>query len=99
MRNMRSVGIDLGAFVNKGLLNIVSNRPAAYGLERHLVSIHKQIGEFHPAAVVIDPITSLISNADRNDVLAMTTRLIDYLKSEKITGFFISLSTAVTSLD
>ncbi|HYR78501.1 MAG TPA: ATPase domain-containing protein, partial [Candidatus Dormibacteraeota bacterium] len=30
---------------------------------------------------------------------AMTTRLIDYLKSEQITGFFISLSTAGSSLE
>jgi circadian clock protein KaiC len=99
VRNMRSVGIDLRPFVNKGLLHIVSNRPAAYGLERHLVSIHKQISEFRPAVVIIDPITSLISNADRNDVLAMSTRLVDYLKSEQITGFFISLSTAGSSLE
>jgi circadian clock protein KaiC len=99
VRNMRSVGIDLRPFVNKGLLHVVSNRPAAYGLERHLVSIHKQISEFRPAVVIIDPITSLISNADRNDVLAMSTRLVDYLKSEQITGFFISLSTAGSSLE
>ncbi|MEA2680577.1 MAG: circadian clock protein KaiC [Candidatus Binataceae bacterium] len=99
VRNMRSVGIDLRPFVNKGLLHIVSNRPAAYGLERHLVSIHKQISEFRPAVVIIDPITSLISNADRNDVLAMSTRLVDFLKSEQITGFFISLSSAGSSLE
>jgi len=73
--------------VNKGLLQIVANRPAAFGLERHLVSIHKQISELRPSVVVIDPITSLISNADRGDVFAMSTRLVDYLKSEQITGF------------
>src|SRR6266404_1425366 len=99
MRNMRSVGIDLRPFVNKGLLQIVANRPAAFGLERHLVSIHKQISELRPAVVVIDPITSLISNADRNDVLAMSTRLVDFLKAEQITGFFISLSSASGTLE
>src|SRR5260370_7440867 len=96
---MRSVGIDLRPFVNKGLLQIVATRPAIFGLERHLVSIHRQIGEIRPSAVVIDPITSLVSNADRNDVIAMTTRLIDHLKSEKITAFFVSLSNPEGSLE
>ena len=99
VRNMRSVGIDLRPYVNKGLLQIVANRPAAYGLERHLVAIHKQIGDLHPSVVIVDPITSLVSNADRNDVLAMSTRLVDYLKSEQITGFFISLSTQGSTLE
>ena len=99
VRNMRSVGIDLRPYVNKGLLQIVANRPASYGLERHLVAIHKQIGDLHPSVVIVDPITSLVSNADRNDVLAMSTRLVDYLKSEQITGFFISLSTQGSTLE
>ncbi len=99
VRNMRSVGIDLRPFVNKGLLQIIANRPAIYGLERHLVSIHKQISAFRPAVVVIDPISSLISSADRGDVLAMTTRLIDFLKAGQITGFFISLSNVDGNLE
>src|SRR5260370_10058162 len=96
---MRSVGIDLRPFVNKGLLQIVATRPAIFGLERHLVSIHRQIGEMRPSVLIVDPITSLISNADRNDVIAMTTRLIDYLKSEKITAFFVSLSNPEGSVE
>lgn len=92
MRNMRSVGIDLRPFVTKGVLQIIANRPAIYGLERHLVSMHKQISDYRPSVVIIDPITSLIATADRSDVLAMITRLSDYLKSEQITGFFTSLS-------
>lgn len=99
VRNMRSVGIDLRTFVSKGLLQIVANRPATYGLERHLVSIYKQISDFRPSVVIVDPISSLISTAEHNDVLAMTTRLIDYLKSEQITGFFISLSDAQGNLE
>ena len=99
VRNMRSVGIDLRPFVNKGLLQIVANRPAVYGLEMHLVSMHKQIAELKPAVVIMDPITSLISTAGRDDVLAMITRMVDYLKSDQITGFFASLSDTEGSLE
>ena len=99
VRNMRSVGIDLRPFVNKGLLQIVANRPAVFGLEMHLVSMHKQISELKPAVVIMDPITSLISTAGRDDVLAMITRMVDYLKSDQITGFFASLSDTEGSLE
>jgi circadian clock protein KaiC len=99
IRNMRSVGIDLRPFVTKGLLQIIANRPAIYGLERHLVSMHKQISELRPSVVIIDPITSLITTADRSDVLAMIMRLSDYLKSEQITGFFASLSDSEGNLE
>jgi circadian clock protein KaiC len=99
VRNMRSVGIDLRPFVNKGLLQIVANRPAVYGLEMHLVSMHKQIAEMHPSVVIMDPITSLISTAGRDDVLGMITRMVDYLKSDQITGFFASLSDTEGSLE
>ncbi|MDO8432044.1 MAG: circadian clock protein KaiC [Candidatus Binatus sp.] len=92
VRNMRSVGIDLQPGINKGLLKINANRPAFFGLEMHLVSIHKLINEFKPAVVVIDPITSLVSASNYDDVRAMLTRLIDFLKFEKITGLFTSLS-------
>ena len=99
VRNMRSVGIDLRPFVNKELLQIVANRPAVYGLEMHLVSMHKQIAEMHPSVVIMDPITSLISTAGRDDVLGMITRMVDYLKSNQITGFFASLSDTEGSLE
>ena len=37
LRNMRSVGIDLGRWVSKGLLQVHASRPTLQGLEQHLV--------------------------------------------------------------
>lgn len=91
VRNMRSVGMDLGPWIEQGLLRIESARPTLSGLERHLVTIHKLIGEFQPDAVVIDPISNLISVGNLAEVRSMLTRLIDYLKVKGITGFFTSL--------
>ena len=53
-RNMRSIGLDLGAWVTKKLLRIEAARPTVYGLEMHLVTIHKLIEEFQPKAIIID---------------------------------------------
>jgi circadian clock protein KaiC len=91
IRNMRSVGIDLAPFVEQGLLRIEASRPTLNGLERHLVTIHKLVKEFDPYAVVIDPITNLISVGNLSEVRSMLTRLIDFLKVNTITAFFTAL--------
>ena len=48
IRNMRSIGIDLEQWVNKGLLEFRNSRPTLYGLEMHLVTMHKAIEAFEP---------------------------------------------------
>ena len=91
IRNMRSVGIDLAPFIESGLLRIEASRPTLNGLERHLVTIHKLVKEFDPYAVVIDPITNLISVGNLAEVRSMLTRLIDFLKVSNITAVFTAL--------
>ncbi|MBG8554669.1 circadian clock protein KaiC [Hymenobacter guriensis] len=91
IRNMRSVGMDLQPYVEQGLLRIEASRPTLNGLEQHLVTIHKLIGEFKPACVVIDPISNLVSVGSITEVRGMLTRLIDYLKVQGITALFTAL--------
>ncbi|SFQ67932.1 circadian clock protein KaiC [Hymenobacter arizonensis] len=91
IRNMRSVGIDLQPLIEQGLLRIEASRPTVNGLERHLVTIHRLVREFKPSAVVIDPISNLISVGNINEVRSMLTRLIDYLKVNNITALFTAL--------
>jgi circadian clock protein KaiC len=58
----------------------------------HLAVLHKIIDDFKPQVVIIDPITTFISEGDRNEVKAMLTRLIDLLKVRQITGILTSLT-------
>jgi len=92
VRNMRSIGIDLQPHLESGRLRIVAQRPFLYGLEMHLVSMHKEINRFQPAVVVVDPISNLISAGTEREVASMLTLLIDFLKTEGITGFFTVLT-------
>ncbi len=92
MRNMASIGFDLGQWVRKGLLRFHGVRSTLFGLEQHLVSIHKLVSEFHPSAVIVDPITNLMIVGDSPEVKSMLTRLIDYLKNQRITALFTSLT-------
>ena len=43
LRNMRSIGLDLGQCVRDGLLAFHAARPTLCGLELHLVNIHKVV--------------------------------------------------------
>ncbi|HEY6122315.1 MAG TPA: circadian clock protein KaiC [Pyrinomonadaceae bacterium] len=92
LRNMRSIGIDLRPWVKKGLLQFSASRPTAFGLEMHVAKMHKLIEEFRPDAVVVDPLTNLITIGNENEVRSALLRLIDLLKLRQITGFFTSLT-------
>jgi circadian clock protein KaiC len=91
IQNMGSIGLHLAPFVEAGLLKIESSRPSSAGLERHLLDLYKIIAEFKPKAVVIDPLTSLITEGSEREIQSMVTRMIDLLKSDGITGVFTSL--------
>ena len=92
IRNMRSIGYDLEPWVQRGLLRFEASRPTLYGLEMHLATIHKQIVEFEPRVVVIDPLTNFTAVGSTTEVRSMLVRLIDFLKSEQITAMFTSLT-------
>jgi len=96
VRNMQSIGLDLEPWTDKGLLQFRASRPTLYGLETHLAVMHKQIEEFKPRAVVIDPISNLINTGSVTEVRSMLLRLVDFLKSRKITALFTSLSSRDT---
>jgi circadian clock protein KaiC len=92
LRNMRSIGLDLGRYVKKGLLQFHSTRSTVFGLERHLVTCHKLVQEFRPDAVILDPIGTLTMAGSLSDTTLMLTRLMDFLKSEGITAVWTSLT-------
>ena len=91
VRNMRSIGIDLGPWINEGLLQIRSLRPMAFGLEMHLVDMLRHIDKFQPTVVIFDPISNLINVGVMDDVKSMLTRLIDYMKTKEVTTICTSL--------
>lgn len=92
MRNMRSIGIDLQQWVDRGLLQFHADRPSRFDLETHLAAMYRAVKEFKPMVTVTDPVTNLLTVGTQADVRSMLTRVIDYLKSEAITGVFTSLS-------
>jgi circadian clock protein KaiC len=91
IRNMRSIGIDLEPWVQKGLLQFQANRPTFAGLEMHVMTISKAVNAFKPQVVIFDPLTSFIIGDNENEVKMMVMRLMDLMKINKCTTLFTSL--------
>jgi circadian clock protein KaiC len=92
VRNMRSIGLDLGRWIDKGLLHHVAARPTFYSLEMHLAVMLRQVTQFKPQIVVLDPISAFLNTGDSLEVQSMLLRIVDYLKSNGITGVFTHLA-------
>jgi circadian clock protein KaiC len=99
IRNMRSAGIDLKPWVDASKLQFRAERPSRYGLETHLAMLHRDVEDFQPDVVVIDPITNLLMVGTQVDVRAMLTRIIDFLKTRNITAVFTSLTSASQEME
>jgi circadian clock protein KaiC len=99
IRNMRSIGIDLQVWVKKGLLQFQANRPTFAGLEMHLTMMHKAINAFKPQVVIVDPLNSFVIGGNETEVKAMLMRLVDFLKMNRITGFFTNLTSGGSALE
>jgi len=92
LRNMRSIGIDLDPYVKKDLIRLDASRPTLFGLEMHLVRIHKLVSEFKPALVIVDPISNLVASGTELETQSMLLRLVDFLKAQQVTAFFTNLT-------
>ncbi len=99
IRNMRSIGIQLEPWVKNGLLKFRSGRSTTFGLEMHLAVLQKEVSEFKPKVVVIDPISNLSFAATLYEIKVMLSRMIDFLKMNQITVIFTDLTPGGSALE
>ena len=92
LRNMSSIGIDLGRWERSGLLHIDASRPTLHGLEQHLVHMYELVRDLNPSVVVVDPISNLTMDRDDRALKPTLMRLIDFLKQKGVTALFTSLT-------
>jgi circadian clock protein KaiC len=82
----------LQKWVQRGLLQFFAVRPATFGLEVHISMMLKQVEEFLPQVVVLDPVSSFESAGTHGDAQAMLMRLIDRFKALQISALMSSLT-------
>lgn len=92
VRNMRSLGIDLGKHLANGTLKYVAARPTFYSLEMHLALMLREALAFKPDVFVLDPLSAFTDTGNHTEVHAMLLRIVDFLKSEGITGVLTHLT-------
>ena len=90
VRNMRAIGINLERPIRQGLLRIHAARPTLYGLEAHLATMHREVDDFKPSVVAVDPVSSFMGGS-AGEIQSTLIRLIDYLKTQNITSLFSHL--------
>jgi circadian clock protein KaiC len=95
VRNMRSLGMDLAPWMERGQLAIRSFRPTFRGLEEHLVAVAEQAKLYDPTCVVMDPTTNFVTVGDEEEVKSMLTRILDLLKRRDVTLLMTALTTGV----
>ena len=93
IRNMASIGLELGPCIEKGLLRIEAARPTLLGIEAHLTRIQRSVRDFQPHLVVIDPVSNIVRAGNQASAEAMLTRLIDFFKAAQVTTVMTSLNT------
>ena len=92
VRNMHSIGLDLGRYREEGLLRFSATRSTFLGLEQHLVRIHGEVEESRPDVVIMDPVSNLTPVGTASEITAMLSRVVDYLKQRHITALFTNLA-------
>ena len=85
VRNLTSVGINLGTHVKSGVLRMYSSRTETIGAEDHLVRLKTLIREHRPRCMVIDPISAIAKAGSLAAARAVANRFIYLAKDEKIT--------------
>ena len=59
---------------------------ACIGLETHLATMYRDVTDFEPGAVVVDPMSALLGAGVTGDVHSMVLRLVDFLKGPRRHG-------------
>ncbi len=91
VRNLASVGLDLQAHRDAGLLHMYSIRTEVMSAEAHFIQLRKLICDLKPRCLVLDPISALAKTGGQVAAVHASLRLLDYAKAEGITVFCNSL--------
>jgi len=91
VRNLASVHIGLGPFVESGLLHLNYARSISGSAESHLLRIRELARRHASRCVVVDPVSALTKVGNAETAHGVAERLIDWAKSEGITLLCTSL--------
>ncbi len=92
VRNLSSVGIQLGLHLKSGLLRMYSARTEGISAEEQLIKINALIRDYQPRCMVIDPLTAIAKAGALGAARTVANRLIYMVKDANITLMVTALS-------
>jgi circadian clock protein KaiC len=92
LRNMRSIGVNLGPWVEKGQLHLQSVRRSGSGFAEHLAMLQALLQSREPSLVVLDGVGSLQQLAPAPAVGSALARQLEMIKSRGATVLLTSLA-------
>ncbi len=99
VRNARSIGVELGGEIEAGRLRLVSLRSGASGIEPLMIRILREMEDFAPACIVIDPLSAALRSPGRLHPVNPGQRVMDFSKSMGSTLLMTSLTDQNSQLD
>lgn len=88
VRNAKTFGWDFAKYEKEGLLKVLASYPEELYLEEHMSVIEKAVEEFGAKRLVIDSLSSLGNAFSPEVVRDFTSRIIGFLKEQKVTTLF-----------
>lgn len=92
IRNLASVNVHLGQYIDDGLLHLYSRDSWRHLVEDHYIFLTRLIDELEPAMLVIDPVSALMKASSAEGPYVAAERLISITRSRGITAIFTSLT-------
>ena len=90
VRNLKSVNINLEAYIDNGLLHIESIRSSQAGTEEHVGNLRKLIELYQPSCFVIDPLSAIV-HSEGDTRRRMPEKILTLTKVSGITLLCTSL--------
>jgi circadian clock protein KaiC len=97
VRNLRSVGIQLGPYVKSGLLKMYSTRTRGPNIEDQFGLLRAKVRQYSPRCLVIDPLSALSAKIEHLASADSAQHFLDFLKGEGITVVNTSLENGLAT--
>ncbi len=97
IRDLGSVGIQLGRYVKNGYLHMASARSITGSAETYLMRIKTLAKEHESRCLVVDPVSTWSNSGNDLSAHSVTERMIDWAKAEGITLVCTSLLDEISS--
>jgi circadian clock protein KaiC len=96
-RNLQSVGIQLGPYLESGVLKMYSTRTRGPNIEEQFGILRAKVRQINPRCLVIDPMSALSAKVEHLASADASKHFLDFLKGEGITVVNTSLEGGFTT--